>query len=229
MPSARIIVNELWSCLCPSLNTVPKKGSNVISWPGAASFLACPNFQQRQTHTQSFSTRPRLGSRSFRQLLTIQAQRCAHRKRIPVRQISRDLARFRDLDIPTAYQELRRSTSHNVDYAHVRDIVNILVKERGQKPNLRLYDALLLANTDNVNGSAGEVAQILDEIAAQGLVPDSATYHAALRVRNRLREVRYCFGLHHIGSCRTSRLSVEATHTRRTTPTMVFFDQRWLA
>ena len=62
-------------------------------------------------------------------------------------------------------------------------MVRILVRERGQKPNLKLYDALLLANTDSQNGSAGEVARILDEIAMEGLVPDSATYHAALKVR----------------------------------------------
>ena len=190
MPSARIIVDGLWRCLCPSLNTVPKKGSNVISWPGAGSFIACPRFQQRQIHTQSFSTRPRLGSRSLRQLLALQAQRCAHRKPFLVGQDVRDQARIRDFDITLAYQELRWATARNVDYAHVRDMVKILVKERGQKPNLRLYDALLLANTDSENGSAREVAQILDEIAVQGLIPDSATYHAALRVRNRLREVR---------------------------------------
>ena len=88
---------------------------------------------------------------------------------------------MRELDIASAYQELRRSTLKG-KYAHVRDSVEILVKERQQKPNLRLYDALLLANTDNEHGSAGEVAGILDKIAVDGLTPDSATYHAALRV-----------------------------------------------
>ena len=63
------------------------------------------------------------------------------------------------------------------------------MEERGQKPDLRLYEALLLANTDNQAGSAGEVARILDEIVVEGLVPDSATYHAALRVRDGARGV----------------------------------------
>ncbi|CAD6592844.1 MAG: hypothetical protein ASARMPREDX12_006525 [Alectoria sarmentosa] len=93
----------------------------------------------------------------------------------------RDQARIRDLDIASVYQELRRSTLE-VNYARIRDVVRLLVEERGQKPNLRLYDALLLANTDNQYGSAAEVARILDEIAVEGLTPDSATYHAALRV-----------------------------------------------
>ena len=76
-----------------------------------------------------------------------------------------------------------------MNYAHIRDVVRLLVEERGQKPNLRLYDALLLANTDNQYGSAAEVARILDEIAVEGLTPDSATYHAALRVRGRAKGV----------------------------------------
>ena len=229
MPSARIIVDGLCQCLCPCLSTAPKRGFNVILTSGATSLIGCPKFQQRQTHTQSFSTRPRIGSRSLGQLANLQGRRCAHRKPFLVGRNLREQARIRDLDVTLAYQELRKSTSQNVDYDHVRDIVKILVKERGQKPNLRLYDALLLANTDNENGSAGEVARILDEIAVEGLIPDSTTYHAALRVTNRSKEVRYCFGLHHIGSCCTSRLFVEATHTRRITPTMVFSDQSWLA
>ena len=77
-----------------------------------------------------------------------------------------------------------------MNYARIRDVVRLLVEERGQKPNLRLYDALLLANTDNQYGSAAEVARILDEIAVEGLTPDSATYHAALRVRDLARGVR---------------------------------------
>ncbi len=229
MPSARITVDGLSQFLCPCLSTVPKRGFNVILLPGATSLIGCPKFQQRQTHTQVFSTRPRIGSRSLGQLANLHGRRCAHGKPFLVRQNSREQARIRDLDITLAYQELRRSTSQNVDYAHVRNIVKILVKERGQKPNLRLYDALLLANTDSENGSAGEVARILDEMAVEGLIPDSTTYHAALRVTNRPKEVRCCFGLHDIGSCCTSRLFVEATHTRRIAPTMVFFDQRWLA
>ena len=97
---------------------------------------------------------------------------------------------MRELDIASAYQELRRSNLKG-NYAHVRDSVEILVKERRQKPNLRLYDALLLANTDNEHGSAGEVAGILDKIAGDGLAPDSATYHAALRVGHLAPGPRY--------------------------------------
>lgn len=96
---------------------------------------------------------------------------------------------MKDLDIPSAYQELRRSTLKG-NYTRIQENVKTLVKERGQTPNLRLYDALLLANADAQHGSAGEVARILDEISVEGLTPDSATYHAALRVGNCARRVK---------------------------------------
>lgn len=183
MPSVRTTIDGLWQCLYQASSTKPPKGFHGISQPGA---------KRVQTHTQSLPTRPRIGPRSSHQpaYLHLQAQRYAHQKPFLVGQYVREQARIRDLDIPSAYQELRRLGLKG-DYAHIRDTVKILVKERGQKPNLRLYDALLLANTDNQYGSAGEVARILDEIAVEGLTPDSATYHAALRVRDPVRGVGY--------------------------------------
>lgn len=190
MPSGRTIVDGLWQCLGPSLNTISQRSFPAILPPVLRCLIRGQKIQQRQTHIQSSLSRPRTGLQSFRQLVHIQAQRCAHRQPTLVGHNVRDQARIRDLDITSAYQELRKSTLKG-NYAHIRDFVKTLVKDRGQKPNLRLYDALLLANTDNQYGSAGEVARILDEIAVESLTPDSATYHAALRVRDRASGARY--------------------------------------
>ena len=190
--------------------------------------IRCPKLQLRPIHAQPFPNRPWIRPRSLLRSVNFQAQRCSHWKTDLVAQYVREQGRMRVLDITTAYQELRRLALRG-DYTHIRNCVIILVKERGQKPNLRLYDALLLANTDTRYGSAGEVARILSDIAAEGLAPDSATYHAALRVWEYSRQGQIGFGLHHTGSCDTSRPSFEATHTRRTTPAMVSFDQGRLA
>lgn len=161
---------------------VPQSFWKAISPQGVTSLIGCRMVQQRQTHAQNSSTRSRTGLWSLSPLVKLQAHRCVHREAFLTGHHVRDQIRMRDLEITSAYQELRRATL-NGRYAHIRDMVRILVRERGQKPNLKLYDALLLANTDSQNGSAGEVARILDEIAMEGLVPDSATYHAALKVR----------------------------------------------
>ena len=187
MPSGRTIVDGLWQCLCPSSSRSSQKGVDAISPAGARSLIRCRKVQNHQTHTQSFRTKPRIGPQFQAQRYT---QRYTHWNPSLVGQHVRDQARIRNLDTASAYQELRRSTL-KVDYTHIRDVVKILVKERGQKPNLRLYDALLLANTDSQKGSAGEVARILDEIAMEGLIPDSTTYHTALRVSGRVRRVRH--------------------------------------
>lgn len=223
MPSGRRATDVSWQYLRLIKSERPQKG-----------LIGSRNLQLRYTHAQSFPTRLRISPRSLPQPVNCQIQHYAHWKSLLVGQHVRnqehvrDQARTRDLDIQSAYQELRK-LSLKGDFINIKNCVNILVKERGQKPNLRLYDALLLANTDSQYGSAGEVARILDEIAAEGLAPDSATYHAALRVGDGARKVRMCFGLHPTGSCNTSRLSVEATLARRSTPTMVLFDQRRLA
>lgn len=178
-----------------SIRLRPKRFHTIL-WLGARSLTGCQEFQQRQNHTPSYPTRPRVGQPSLPHpgYLNLQAQRCVHRNADRIRFLlgeqAREEARVRELDIPSAYQELRLKVVKGV-YEHIRNCVEILVKERGQKPNLRLYDALLLANTDPQHGSAGEVARILDEVAVEGLTPDSTTYHTVLRVRDCARGVRY--------------------------------------
>ena len=207
----------LWQFICPIASKESQKG-----------LIRYSKLQLRPIHAQQLPNRPWIGPRSPFRSVNLQAQRYSHWKTDLVGQHVREQGRMRVLDITFAYQELREIAPKG-DYTHIRNCVIILVKERGQKPNLRLYDALLLANTDTRYGSAGEVARILSEIAAEGLAPDSATYHAALRVWECSRQGPIGFGLHHTGSCNTSRLSIEATHTRRTTPAMVSFDQGRLA
>ena len=217
MPSGRRATDVLWQFICPIASKESQKG-----------LIRCPNIQLRPIHAQQLPNRPWIGPRSLLRSVNLQAQRCSHWRTDRVSLQVREQGRMRVLDITSTYQELRRLALKG-DYTHIRNCVIILVKERSQKPNLRLYDALLLANTDTRYGSAGEVARILSDIAAEGLAPDSATYHAALRVWECPRQGQIGFGLHHTGSCNTSRLSFEATHTRRTTPAMVSFDQGRLA
>lgn len=220
MPSAKRAIDVLWQTLRPI--------KSQTSLQGLITFRRC---QLRPTLAQSFPifpTRPRIGPWSLPRSINLQAQRCVHWQHPLIAQHVRDQALIRDLDITSAYQELRRIVL-KANYTHIRNCVRILVKERDQKPNLRLYDALLLANTDSQCGSAAEVARILDEIAAEGLTADSATYHAALRVGKLGRNCHVCFNLHRTGSCNTSRLSIKASYTRTTTAAMVLFDQSRLA
>ena len=188
MTSGITVIDRIRQCL--SMSGRPQKGFHDILRPGANNLIACLKLQKHHTHTPSFPARPRTGLRSLHQPGSFQARRRVHWKPSPIGQHVRDDARIRDLDITSSYQELRRIALKG-DYVHIRSNVKTLVRERAQKPNLRLYDALLLANADTQYGSAAEVVGIFEELAAEGLTPDSATYHAALRVGICARGVKY--------------------------------------
>lgn len=79
------------------------------------------------------------------------------------------------------YHELLHAGGQG-DFIRVYVLVEELVRSRGEKPNSRLYLALILANTNPQHGSPAEVRRLLQEMADEGLGPDSAINHAVLKV-----------------------------------------------
>lgn len=79
------------------------------------------------------------------------------------------------------YNHIRRQAAHG-RVADVQRFVHELV-QRGEKPNLRMYSALILTNIDREAGSAAEVKELFKEMASEGIVPDVLVYHDALKVR----------------------------------------------
>ncbi|KAL8827135.1 MAG: hypothetical protein Q9191_003364 [Dirinaria sp. TL-2023a] len=86
-----------------------------------------------------------------------------------------------DLSARDAYEELR-SAARAADYQTVQGLVKLLVNDHHEKPNPRLYHALILANADSQHGNPQAVDRLLREMEEQDITPDSATYHAALKV-----------------------------------------------
>ncbi|KAI9879307.1 MAG: hypothetical protein M1830_008958 [Pleopsidium flavum] len=79
------------------------------------------------------------------------------------------------------YEKLR-SVSAKGNSKEIEQIVEALLQERHEAPNLRLYTALILSNTDPQNGSAAKAARLLQEMMNEGINADSGTYHALLKV-----------------------------------------------
>ena len=86
-----------------------------------------------------------------------------------------------ELDEEELYDELRRASSAG-DYPRIREVLKILIRERGVKPDRRHYQALLLANTNPQHGSSVEVTRIIDIMENSGMALDSVAYHAILKV-----------------------------------------------
>ncbi|PNS20999.1 hypothetical protein CAC42_3336 [Sphaceloma murrayae] len=82
---------------------------------------------------------------------------------------------------PELYDMLR-SYAEDGKKAMTVALVDYLVRNRGEKPNSRLYSSLILCNVDIDNGSALTVAQLLAEVEDEGLPMDSGMCHDALKV-----------------------------------------------
>lgn len=65
-------------------------------------------------------------------------------------------------------------------------IATELIEHRNVKPQTRHYRAMILANVHSIKGSAPQVEKLLNEMELNGVVTDSGTLHAALKVTIRL-------------------------------------------
>ncbi|KAI4286070.1 MAG: hypothetical protein L6R38_000187 [Xanthoria sp. 2 TBL-2021] len=86
-----------------------------------------------------------------------------------------------ELNDEELYDELRRASSTG-DYPRIREVLRILIRERGVQPDRRHYQALLLANANPQHGSPVEVTRIIEEMEDSAITLDSAAYHAILKV-----------------------------------------------
>lgn len=87
------------------------------------------------------------------------------------------------------HDALREIRDKEGAFDDIAELVRYLRIERGEKPSLLHYEALLRTNVDAEHGEAGAVRRLLEEVREKGLVPDSELLHSALlvRIRNILR------------------------------------------
>ncbi|AEO55301.1 hypothetical protein MYCTH_2298988 [Thermothelomyces thermophilus ATCC 42464] len=83
---------------------------------------------------------------------------------------------------PVIYEALRSLRGLEGQGNKIRRLVRYLVEERGERPNVFLYEALVTANWDTATGSANELAEIYKEMRTAGIQPSPGWYHSALRL-----------------------------------------------
>ena len=188
MPSSTIVVGRLSHCLRLSRSPIQLRCRrlHIISRHKLRPPRQVPNVTQqpvqRYRNTATVASRKtRRGTHTIGQQLKVQFRSAE----------LRDQEQVRRLEIGIAYQNLRQ-IALGANHRQTQECVRILIEERGERPNLRLYEALLLANGDHEHGSAFEVARILEEIKNEGLTPDSATHHAILRVHHEEKILYTC-------------------------------------
>jgi hypothetical protein len=67
-------------------------------------------------------------------------------------------------------------------YTKIVELVDYLIGNRGEKPALIHYDALIRANADAENGSVEVVRRLLREMKEMEIGADSGLYHGVLQV-----------------------------------------------
>jgi hypothetical protein len=72
--------------------------------------------------------------------------------------------------------------THENGYTKIAELVDYLIANRGEKPALIHYDALIRANADAENGSVEVVRRLLGEMKEMGIGADSGLYHGVLQV-----------------------------------------------
>jgi hypothetical protein len=107
-------------------------------------------------------------------------------RRHVIRSIERSRSEFPEETVsattPEIYLALFNLRLHRGQANKARRLVKYLVEERGERPNLYLYMALVWANCATTAGSAAELAAIFKEMRSAGIEPSRLIYHAALRV-----------------------------------------------
>ena len=171
MPPSSQVIDALWHCLCPS-STVSVKSWFQFGRPIArvGSKTALPISVHRRT----------LHCAALRQRGT---SRHGYKTATTNDGDNKDGEVLSTISKSAVYEELRKASTKG-NFERVQRIVQILVEVRGEAPNSRIYTALILANTSAHHGTAAGLDELLEEMVGEGFMPDSATYHAALKVRN---------------------------------------------
>ncbi|KAI4867811.1 hypothetical protein F4820DRAFT_456692 [Hypoxylon rubiginosum] len=197
MPGGRIIIDDLWRCLCPSVDIA------------SVSRLIGPSRSPRQRLNPPFGHNPRAHGRQdrreYRRVATttsadqirpdrdeIERSRIEYLKRLAKRSPWIPGALFEGIDsfatkldrIPTKtiYAALKQLPRAQGTYHSVVKLVEYLVKERKERPNAILYESLIRANVDKNHGSAEVASQLLKEIEKTGIPVTPQIYQALLEV-----------------------------------------------
>jgi hypothetical protein len=188
MPVNRIPIDGLWRCLCPSFDVIAlARSSRRISTLRPATTRpqrdskksSCPRIRIQPLYNvpTTFETSPfTLVKRPVDGIQQIRRIEAADQE---------SKAEWEKLDqVPLThlYDYLRQLTTEDGSYQKIADLVEYLVSQRGEKPSVIHYDALIRANSDAENGSAAIVESLLDEMKAEGITPTSSLYHGVLQV-----------------------------------------------
>ncbi|KAK5007589.1 hypothetical protein LTR28_005103, partial [Elasticomyces elasticus] len=211
MRTVKLINDGLWHCLCPTFSNSALGAPVYFAQPRVTAIRKCfssrrcasnntqhvRNFSggvqptQEHVNLQHASSIQNLSSQSDQSVLldpwdlndgssslTPSSRDASAKPRLP--QARQNLV-IEIESTPFLYDKLRVAASYG-RVQEVERIVQYLVKERREEPNLRLYSALILENVHYEDGAAWRVTNLLEEMKQKGLRLDGGICHNVLKL-----------------------------------------------
>ncbi|KAI1329584.1 hypothetical protein F5Y16DRAFT_365543 [Xylariaceae sp. FL0255] len=183
MPGDRIMIDGLWRCLCPSIDLTlssrpfnrfllsPRHGTLKAQRQCRRTYAIAPFVSENREHAKAKRSEylGRLLKRSAWAPEAVDGTDPLHTK------LSR---------IPTdhLYTALKGLANGKDTYFAVTRLVEYLIKERGERHNLMLYQSLIKANVDSRYGSAMVASDLFREVRNLDLETTPEFYHTLLEV-----------------------------------------------
>ncbi|KAI8958473.1 hypothetical protein F5Y11DRAFT_336132 [Daldinia sp. FL1419] len=197
MPGERIVLDGLWRCLCPS--------ADIATLSKLLRPRTCSRQQPIISPGSNASISGRLGRRGYQRYAVAprnnqphdeyspgEESRIEYLKRVAKRSPWVPGALFGDAEtlatqlesIPTntIYAAIKELTRAEDTYWSTVRLVEYLVRERKEKPNVVLYESLIRANIDKNHGSAEIAGRLLKEMERLGIPTTPQIYQALLEV-----------------------------------------------
>lgn len=185
MSTSSIVGDGLWRCLCPSFESLSLSTTFAPIRTRRGNVHALP--RQRPSRTQARFHHPIFASRRRESpIFRPSEQHNASRKLGPTgifgsqrrKQPPTDLVH---LPTPELYERLGLFSADGQCEA-VDRVINILIRDRQQPPNLRMYSAILHSYANPEEGTAGKIRKILDDMEEDGIELDAGACHSVLKV-----------------------------------------------
>ncbi|KAI5357756.1 Putative tetratricopeptide-like helical domain superfamily [Septoria linicola] len=180
MNNAKLAIDPLWPCLCPPWATVSlPRTTRVLSRSRLAAGQQQQCLQQStwQPHQPRYARMTNRNGRGYSTSTHVEPSE----NRAQAKRASRDEFDIEHEATHLLYGRLRAMAARG-KVIECRHIAEYLVQQRREKPNIQLYNALIVSNVRTELGAAWRVHDLLDEMREAGLQPDVGTCHAVLKV-----------------------------------------------
>ena len=195
MNTARLAVDPLWQCLCPAWTQPLYIGSrSSLARSKARPSLSCPaKATRRSPPRREIATAVAKSDTPEFQAVSSPGE-AARPSRAPPppppppQRIQRTQTQPAQLEDAFARQGTAYLYTHlralaiDGQVRECRELVEYLIRDRRDKPNIQMYNALILSNLSHDQGGTWRVQEYLDEMARSGMQPDEMTCHAVLKV-----------------------------------------------